>query len=362
MSVDAREKEGVFVAPAMREFGKLAGLLKVWLKSRLPSATDLRLSNFEYPRGTGQSHETILFDLDWREDGADHHRGLVVRIKPTTFTVYRDDMFIEQYRVMKAMRDSGRVRIAELVWLEEDPSILGAPFFVMEKLTGRVAVSIPSYMEVGWITELSPAERERLWRNGVAQLAAIQTVPIADLAFLHRPADGDPIRQEWNRWRRYLEWLEARGPATYQRATFHRLEATFPKNPVEGIVWGDARLGNLMIGSDLDVVAVMDWEQPGLGGALDDLGWWIFNERLKIEARGSNLEGLGSREDVIALWTSLTGLPVDDIDWYEAFAGFRISCLYWNMLEMRGQAQPDLTVNPIGRSIDSLLAKVETKT
>jgi aminoglycoside phosphotransferase (APT) family kinase protein len=117
-----------------------------------------------------------------------------------------------------------------------------------------------------------------------------------------------------------------------------------------------------MIGSDLDVVAVMDWEQPGLGGALDDLGWWIFNERLKIEARGSNLEGLGSREDVIALWTSLTGLPVDDIDWYEAFAGFRISCLYWNMLEMRGQAQPDLTVNPIGRSIDSLLAKVETKT
>jgi len=359
VSVAAKEKEGVFVAPAMRDFGELAGRLEVWLQGRLPGATDLRLANFEYPRGTGQSHETILFDLAWRQDGADQHRGLVVRIKPTTFTVYRDDMFIEQYRVMKAMRESGRVRIAELFWLEDDPALLGAPFFVMEKLAGRVAVSIPSYMEVGWVTELTPPERERLWRNGVAQLAAIQTVPTADVAFLDRPADGEPIVQEWNRWRRYLEWLEARGPATYQRATFHRLEATFPANPVAGIVWGDARLGNLMIGSDLDVVAVMDWEQPGLGGALDDLGWWIFNERLKMEARGSNLEGLGSRDEVIALWANQTGLPVDDIDWYEAFAGFRISCLFWNMLDMRGQPKPDLASSPIGRAVDALLTKIE---
>jgi aminoglycoside phosphotransferase (APT) family kinase protein len=360
MQLEAEEKEGVFVAPAKRDIGELAKSLEDWLAKRLPGAADIRLSHFEYPRGTGRSHETILFDAEWRQHDALHRKGLVVRIKPTTFTVYMDDMFVEQYRVMQAMRDRGRVRIAELLWLEEDPAVLGSPFFVMGKLTGRVAVSIPSYLEQGWVVELTPAERQRLWRNSVQQLAAIQSVPLADVDFLRRPDDGDHFMQEWNRWRRYLEILETQGPAPFQRETFRRLEATLPDNRVEGIVWGDARLGNLMIGPDLDVLAVMDWEQPGLGGALHDLGWWIFNERLKIAARGGNLEGLGSREETIALWAEQTGLPVADIDWYEAFAGFKISCLFWNMLHMRGEPEPDMAGIGMGRAINGLLAAVET--
>ena len=359
MGVGVEEKAGVFVAPSKRDLDELSRSLEEWLVARLPQATGIKLTNFEYPLGAGQSHETILFDAEWQQAGTRQEKGMVVRIKPTAFTVYVDDAFVEQYRLMQVMRRSGKVHIAQLLWLEEDPSILGAPFFVMAKVMGRVAVSIPSYLEQGWVVNLSTDERQRLWRNGVEQLAAIQSVPLDQLAFLERPRDGEHFMQEWNRWRRYLETIEAVGPASFQRETFRRLEATFPANRPEGVVWGDARLGNMMIGPDLEVLAVMDWEQPGLGGALHDLGWWIFNERLKIAANGGNLAGLGSREETIALWAEKTGLSTAGIDWYEAFAGFKISCIFWNMLDLRNQAKPDLASIDMGKAINSLLDQVE---
>jgi len=353
---DAANQQGVLVAPAQRNFSDLRNALHDWFSKRMPQATDIELQNFEYPRGAGQSHETILFDASWNEQRTRRNRGLVVRIKPTSFTVFMDDMFVEQYQIMQVMRNSGRVRIAELMWLEEDPSILGSPFFVMEKLTGRVAVSIPSFMEVGWVVDLSPAERRKLWRNAVKQLAAIQSVPTTEALFLSQSECGEPFMQEWTRWSRYLDILETREPAPFHREVHRRLIATMPSKRIDGIVWGDARLGNMMVGKDLEILAVMDWEHPGLGGALHDLGWWLFTDRLKVIDRGGDvLEGYGSRDETIALWAEETGLPIDDIDWYEAFAGFKIICTYWNMLHLRAQPKPDLSRIRMGQDILALL-------
>jgi len=360
MTSVAQKEAGIFVAPSRRDFDTLSASLRQWFSSRLPTATDIDLINFEYPTGSGQSHETILFDAAWTQDGVRQDRGLVVRIKPTTFTVFMDDMFVEQYRIMQVMRESGRVGIAELLWLEEDPAILGSPFFVMEKLDGRVPVSIPSYMETGWVVDATVEDRARMWRNGVCQLAAIQSIPVTAAPFLARPEEGDPFMQEWTRWSRYLDVLEQREPAPFHREVHRRLERAFPANRMEGIVWGDARLGNMMFGEDMEVLAVMDWEQPGLGGALHDLGWWMFNDRLKIIARGGDLlEGYGSRDDTIALWASETGRPVDDVDWYEAFAGFKIMCTYWSMLHLRSQPKPDVAREAMGQEILKLLEAAE---
>jgi aminoglycoside phosphotransferase (APT) family kinase protein len=357
MNAQAVGKPGVFVAPAKRDLQTLAGQLSDWLGRRMPAARDIRVENLDYPRGAGQSHETILFDAAWEEGGEARQRGMVVRIKPTSFTVFLDDMFVEQYRLMRVMHESGRVKVAEVLWYEEDPSILGAPFFVMEKLDGRVAVSIPSYMEEGWVFEATPEERARLWRNGVHQLTAIQSVPLESVGFLARPAAGDGFAQELDRWRRFLDFIRARRPLPFHEAAFRQIEATAPANRPPGLVWGDARIGNMMAGDDFEILAVMDWEQPSLGGALHDLGWWLFNDRMKVIARGGEpLAGIGGREETIALWRELTGISTDGIDWYEGFAGFKMSCLSVNMMDMRGEALPqDFAQTPMGEQVSKLL-------
>jgi aminoglycoside phosphotransferase (APT) family kinase protein len=324
----------VIVAPHVRDLDQLAMDLTSWLAARTPGARNLRLGDLAYPNGAGMSHETILFDAEWEEDGATVRRGMVVRIKPTRRLVFLDDMFEQQYRLMALMHRSGAVPIATPLWFESDASLLGAPFFVMEKVRGRVAVTFPPYSKQGWLFDSTPAQRRTLWEDSVRALARIQTVPVAQAQFLNLPGDfAEDFDQEVDRWKRYMNWVDPGREHSLLRRGFDRLMAARPANRAPGIVWGDARLGNLMVGDDYKVVAVMDWEQPSLGGALQDLGWWLYTERIQTELQGlARLEGMGTREETVALWSEVSGKSADDVDWYETFAAFKMDCLTVRML------------------------------
>ena len=316
------------VSPNVRDLGALKLTMEQWLGERMPQARALKLENFAYPLGAGMSHETILFDAHWQESGEPRSRGMVVRIKPTTHLVYLDDMFDEQYRIMSVLHADGRVRVAETLWLESDAGILGAPFFVMEKCRGQVAVSVPPYTQSGWLFDASPEYRRKVWHNGVTQLGLMQTVPLEKLAFLDPPHGPKGFDHEWDRWRRMLTWISGEDRFEFLERAGEALAVTMPDDRPVGLVWGDARLGNMMIDQSGEVAAVMDWEQTSLGGPLNDLAWWLHHEHLLTDARGvPRLEGMGSREETIALWSEVSGKSVSDMEWYEPFTVFKMCCL-----------------------------------
>lgn len=337
----------VIVAPETRDLADLARDLGAWMQCRMPGATDLRLENFDYPRGAGQSHETILFDATWREGGEEKILGCVVRIKPGRFTVFPDNLFTEQFNVMKVLHDGNYVRVAKPLWLEEDAGVIGAPFFVMEKKTGRVPVSIPPYAREGWLSEATPEQRRTLWEGAVRQLAAIQLVPLSEVRFLEGPANArEGLAQEWDKYQRFIAWVQEDRPWPVLEKAMARLEANWPKNQPEGMVWGDARIGNMMFDENFEVVAVMDWEQPSLGGALQDLAWFLVLSET-MHGRGSqigaHLEGMGSREETIALWEQITGKSAADIEWYEEFTHLKMSCTGVRLDALRGTSMSDET-------------------
>jgi aminoglycoside phosphotransferase (APT) family kinase protein len=310
----------------------------------MPAASKLALENFAYPRGAGQSHETILFDAHWLEDGTARAQGMVVRIKPKRFTVYVDDLFIEQYEVMRVLSETATVPIARPLWIEHDPAVLGAPFFVMEKKTGRVPVSVPPYAQSGWVAEANPAQRRKMWESGVRNLAKIQSAPLDKLEFLAGTADGPSgLDQEFDKYARIAAWVQQDRPCPVLDLALDRLRSLWPENRPEGLVWGDARIGNMMFDDNFEVIAVMDWEQPSLGGALNDLAWWIVNAELMHGAREDrpHLAGMGTRSETIALWEQLTRLSAADIEWYEDFTRLKFSCLGARMAFLRGAAPTD---------------------
>ena len=334
----------VIVAPEQRDLTELAQSLTGWLAARMPQASAIALANLTYPRGAGQSHETILFDMTWHEGGAAHTQGCVVRIKPQRFTMFPDNPFEEQYRIMQVMHAAGPVRVARPLWFESDPALLGAPFFVMEKVTGRVPVSVPPYRQSGWVADASPQQRRVMWEAGVRQLAAVQKVPPAAAPFLRGPDHApDGLAQEWDKYERFTRWVQEDRPWPVLEAALARLKSLWPANQPPGIVWGDARIGNVMFGADFDVVAVMDWEQPTLGGALQDLSWWLVNSEMMHGATPDrpHLEGMGTRAETLALWQAETGISTADIDWYEDFSRLKMSCLSVRMMALRGAPPPD---------------------
>ncbi|MCK9542452.1 MAG: phosphotransferase family protein [Novosphingobium sp.] len=358
VSTEPAPSTATIVAPNVRALDVLARDLAQWLRPRLPEADEVRVDNLAYPRGAGMSHETILFDAVVARGDGETRQGMVVRIKPTRHLVYQDDMFIEQYRLMQVMHDSGKVRVAKPLWLEETADLLGAPFFVMERHHGRVAVSLPPYCAEGWLFDAQPAQRRVLWEDSVRQLAAIQTVSIEQAAFLDPQEGPKGFDHEWDRWRRYLAWMKTSRDLPFHDRAFAQLEATMPADRTPGIVWGDARLGNMMVGDDFKVAVVMDWEQTSLGGPLHDLGWWLFTERMQTVGRGlAPLDGMGSRDETLALWREVSGKSTADIAWHEAFAGFKMACLHVHMIDLggaiaRGRGPHD---NPTTRAVADLL-------
>ena len=335
----------LIVAPETRDLDELATELAGWLGQQMPDAHDIRIDNLDYPRGAGMSHETILFDAHWREGGSEHTQGLVVRIKPERMTVFPDNLFDEQYQLMKVLHEGDYVRVAKVLWLEQDSSILGKPFFVMEKRIGRVPVSMPPYALSGWVSEASPEQHRKIWHEGVTQLALVQKVPLGKVQFLRGPAHApEGFAQEWDKYTRFVEWMKDDAAAPILRAALARLETLIPANQPAGLVWGDARIGNMMFDDDCNVVAVMDWEQPSLGGALQDLAWFlVLSDTMHGPGaqRGKHLPGMGSRAETIALWEEISGKSAADIEWYEEFTHLKMACTGVRLGQLRGEVMQD---------------------
>lgn len=335
----------VIVAPETRDLDELAQRLVSWLRGKIPGSSGIAVTNLAYPRGAGQSHETVLFDAHWQEGGGDHALGCVVRIKPKSFTVFPDNLFDEQYAIMKLLAEEGDVRIARPLWFESDPELLGNPFFVMEKKQGRVPVSIPPYARQGWLCDASPEQRQTLWRSAVEQLALIQRVPVSKAGFLKGAAGAEQgLAQEWDKYQRFTAWLEEVAPQPVLREALVRLQSEWPQHDPEGIVWGDARIGNMMFDDNFQVVAVMDWEQPSLGGALHDLAWFCtLAETMHgcSSSHGAYLEGMGTRDETVALWEQVSGKSAAGLEWYEDFTHFKMTCTGVRLGHLRGQPMMD---------------------
>ena len=333
------------VAPETRNLPELAAALCEWLAGKMPHATGIRVDNLDYPRGAGMSHETVLFDMHWREGGEAQNQGMVVRIKPGHHTVFPDDLFDQQYQLMKVLHEHDYVRVAKVFWIEQDPTILGKPFFVMEKKVGRVPVSMPPYALTGWVSEATPEQHRKIWQEGVTQLALIQRVPLDKVRFLEGPPHArEGLAQEWDKYVRFVEWVKDDPAAPVLRDALARLESLWPKNQPEGVVWGDARIGNMMFNDKFEVIAVMDWEQPSLGGALHDLAWFLVLSETMHGAsavRGKYLPDMGTRAETIALWEEISGKSAADIAWYEDFTHLKMACTGVRLGQLRGEQMQD---------------------
>jgi aminoglycoside phosphotransferase (APT) family kinase protein len=68
-----------------------------------------------------------------------------------------------QYRTVRLVAEHTDVPVRRVLWLEVDPGSLDAPFFVMERVEGRVPPNVmPCTREGTWVHAASDAERDHL--------------------------------------------------------------------------------------------------------------------------------------------------------------------------------------------------------
>jgi aminoglycoside phosphotransferase (APT) family kinase protein len=304
--------------------------LAAWLDAHVEGASDVRVGNLEAPPTNGFSSETILFDASWDQPDAvvTEHR-LVARIAPTGYTVFLDPDFVGQCRVMRTVAEQTDVPMPSVLGIEEDATLLGAPFAVMRCIDGQIPTDNPPYASGGWLMDAPPEDQERLWWSGLEAMAKVHATDWKSLGlgFLDDTRRGSTgLDQQLSYYRDFYTWAAEGRQIPVATATLEWLESNRPSEDAPtALLWGDSRIGN-MIFDDFSCVAVLDWEMTCLGQPEMDLGWWLYFDRQFTET--INLErpaGFPSREDTIARYGKLLGRDMENVDYYEVFAGFRFA-------------------------------------
>lgn len=351
-AMDRTQQRAAMMAAAglVRDYDAAAQRLGGWLEGRL--GAEVVVSNLRVPTGAGLANETMLFEAAYTEDGQRKSIGLVARVKPFAVVLFPDPDFDGLVRLFQTLGASGHVKVPKVYWLEQDPSILGAPFFIMEQLKARTPVSQPPYTASGWLAEATPEQQRIAWTTAVEGLASVHNTPGELVSFIGWPKYGPTGEdQQLGYWEDYGRWIQLPLPDEVV-ALGEWVRKNRPNDPGIHLSWGDARIGNMMIDDNFDVVAVMDWEQPSLGGALQDLAWWLRLSDM-MHSQPKLLDGMGTREETIALWHEITGVSTDDIEWYESFASVKLAILSVQMSVLKKaplptEAWPD---NPIFRGL-----------
>lgn len=303
----------------------LAERLAHWLATRTPQAERMVVSDLVEP-AQGHSSKTVLFKASWTEQGVATERQLVARIGRDNGCPMLADI-LHQYRVMQAIAAHSDVAVPSLGAAETDSAVLGAPFFLMDRVVGRVPPDFPSYHAEGWFAEaLTPAERNRAWWNGVREMERLHRIGWRAFPFLAgegAPDSGAPFYlhgfvQGW------MDWAAEGQPYPLIEAALARLVADAPPPGHVGLVWNDARLGNTMFGADLGVSSLFDFEVATLGPAEIDLAWWLYMEELFSSfSPTGRLDGIPDRDEAIRGFEQIYGRSMPDFAYFDTIAALK---------------------------------------
>jgi aminoglycoside phosphotransferase (APT) family kinase protein len=232
-----------------------------------------------------------------------------------------------EHRVLHALRDTP-VPVPRVVGLCEDKNVIGASFYVMDKLDG---ITLRTQEDTA---RLTPEQRGRFADAMVDTLVALHEVDPASVGLGDWGRPTGYLERQLNRWRRQWE-ASATAPRAEVEELLGRLARALPESHNAGIVHGDFKVDNMMVDRQdpTRIIGVLDWEMSTLGDTLTDLGilcsFWdqegeFYNP---ITAGATALPGFPTRQAIVLKYADKRGIEVTDIDWYMVFADFKIAVI-----------------------------------
>lgn len=240
---------------------------------------------------------------------------------PTAHDVARE------YRFLKALHGSA-ARVPRPVVLCEDPEIIGAPFYLMERKRGVVIrAELPEALS-------SLEDRRRIGFEMVDALAEMHSVDWRT-AGLEGKSEGFLDRQ-LRRWASQADLSVGKVRDLPQlEAVTQWLREHKPAETHSTVVHGDYKLDNVMFAADSParLIAIFDWEMATIGDPLADLGWlmhtWgrpdgmLDNELLPLTA----MDGFPTRDELAARYAEKTGRTMENFNFYHVMALWKLAII-----------------------------------
>jgi aminoglycoside phosphotransferase (APT) family kinase protein len=250
----------------------------------------------------GEGHSNVTYAL--RRDGTD----VVLRRPPRGPLPPSAHDVLREARVLSAL--AGRARVPAVLAVCEDESVIGAPFYVMERVEGHVVTSsVPAALD-------SPDDRRRIGEELVDALVEVHAVDWRDAGL---EGFGKPTATSSASCGRFL------GPVGAQPHARHpggRVGGRMARDAPARVRTGHRRPRRLPAGQHDDgpgaparLVAIFDWEMATIGDPLADLGYlctlWVDRHDPTggmFELSGvTREEGFPLREELVARYEERSG-------------------------------------------------------
>jgi aminoglycoside phosphotransferase (APT) family kinase protein len=239
----------------------------------------------------------------------------VVRLPPV-IPSYPTFALREQAAVLDVLAESD-VPVPGVVAVEEDPHWVGAPFLVTTFVDGRTVGDVPA--RDAWLMDFTAEQQRRVHEDFIAVLAALHRVDWDHIEVRDTLRIG--IGDEIEYWLRYVKWAAGGAPARGLVTALEWCAATAVEGDVPlSLLWGDARVGNVMFDKRGRIVALVDWEMATVGPAEMDLAWYLVLEDIMTHFGAPAVPGFLARKDVVAAYEHALGRAVSNLAWHEIFA------------------------------------------
>lgn len=311
--------------------------LHAYLRDRLEGAdSELTVKQF----GGGRANLTYLLDF------SSGHEYVLRRPPLGPVAPGAHDMGRE-YRVLsalwKAFDKAPRARL-----YCNDPSVIGAPFFVMERKDGVVVREKVPEIFGGGSDEEANAALSRVVVETLAEFHAVDPAACG-LDDLGRP-DGYLHRQVTGWMERWERARHEDNPLAEEVGTW--LREAIPTSPPATLLHNDWRLDNMAVSADDPsvCVAVYDWDMATRGDPLTDLGtlFGSWHHPDEMDERTHSLmpvaaPGWMRREEAVAAYAEASGADVSDMDWYIVFGTWKLGVILQQIYirYLRGQTSDE---------------------
>ena len=290
--------------------------LDAWLKQRLPSLSGA-------PRVTQYSGGASNWTYRLAYDKAD----LVLRRPPAGTKAKSAHDMGREFRVQQALKPVFP-QAPEMVAHCEDPSVIGAEFYVMRRIEGVVLRRR--------FDGCTPQQARALCESFVDTLVALHEVDphATGLAALGKgPGYARRQIQGWSdRYRKARTW----NVPSFE-GVMRWLDARTPEDVGQRVIHGDFRLDNLVLdpADPTRILGVLDWEMATIGDPLMDLGnalaYWTqaddgwFAQRVRRQP--THLPGMMTREEIVARYFERSGLAPRAMTFYQVYGLFRLAVI-----------------------------------
>ena len=291
--------------------------LQAHLKSRL-QGFEGPLTILQYPGG----YSNLTFQLEWTGGSC------IMRRPPIGADIRSAHDMGREFRVLSLLRPHYPL-VPRPLLLCEDPDVIGAPFYLMEKVEGTILRNrIPAGMTV------TGSDMRELSIAAVRNLAALHSLDIAStgLERIGKP-EGYAARQVGGWIGRYEKAMTDDVPAMTLAGEW--LRSHMPSEKPPAFLHNDYKYDNLVLepGHPGRILCVLDWEMSTVGDPLMDLGtslayWTEAGDPDALKPFSLTwMPGNLNRQEVVSLYAESRGIPEPDMLFYYVFGCYKVGVI-----------------------------------